>query len=119
MSERLTSVVVAVGLAIFSEICSSCTATPTSMTPATSAVSSVLVKGTAPTIGTMVQFSARAVLSNGATQSVTSQATWRSSLPEVAAVDDTGIVTGISVGSTEITATYRNVSGVIAIAIAA
>jgi len=78
-----------------------------------------MVNGTAPIIGSMIQFTAIAVLSNGAVQTVTTQATWQSSVPRVATVDDTGIVTGIAVGSTDITATYRNVSGVIHIAIAA
>jgi hypothetical protein len=78
-----------------------------------------MVNGTPPTIGTTVQFTAIATMSDGATQTVTSQATWQSSLPNVATVTDTGIVTAVSVGSTDITATYRNVRGVIRIAIAA
>jgi len=89
------------------------------MTPATPVVASIVVAGTAPTIGTTAQFSATAILSDGANQSVTTQATWQSSSLLVATVAETGIVTGVGVGSTDITATYRNVSGMIHIAIKA
>jgi hypothetical protein len=43
MSERLTSVVVAVGLGIFGEICYSCTTAPSSVTPASPTVAFVMV----------------------------------------------------------------------------
>lgn len=80
--------------------------TPTA--PAT--VASVAVTGTAPGVGASASFSATATLSDGTTQTVTSQATWASSNPSVATVN-AGTVSGLAPGEADITATYQNVTG--------
>jgi hypothetical protein len=71
----------------------------------------VSIGGTAPNVGAASQFSATAALSNGTTQSVTSQATWQSSSTTVATVSNTGLVTALSAGEADITASYQNVTG--------
>jgi hypothetical protein len=80
--------------------------TPTA--PAT--VASVAVTGTAPGVGASAPFSATAMLSDGTTQIVTSQATWASSNTSVATVS-AGTVSGLAPGESDITATYQNASG--------
>lgn len=79
-------------------------------------VSAVSVTGTVPTIGTSSQFTAIATVS-GATQDVTSLATWSSSNPSVATVFSPGIVTAVASGTAVITAAYSNVSGTITITV--
>jgi hypothetical protein len=54
---------------------------------------------------------ATATLSDGTTQNVTSQATWRSSNPAVVTVSSAGIVTGVGSGEADVMATFQNVSG--------
>src|SRR5262249_22152646 len=49
--------------------------------------------------------------SDNTTQVVTSQAAWQSSSPAVATVSSAGLVTAVSAGVADITATYQNVSG--------
>jgi len=82
----------------------------TATTP-TPTVSSVAVAGTAPNVGLTAQFTASALLSNGTTQNVTSQATWQSSNTSIATVNAAGIVTGVAPGDVDITATYQAVAG--------
>src|ERR1051326_2736168 len=91
--------------------------TPPPSTPAAT-VSSVSITGAAPPIGTTQQFSATATLSNGATQSVTGQAVWSSSNPAVATVSNSGLVTGVGPGDTDIAATYQTVTGRLRISVA-
>jgi len=82
--------------------------TPVGPTPS---VTSVVVSGTTPAIGETTQFTATATFSNSTTQDVTSQATWRSSNTAVVTVSNTGAVTGVGAGETDVSATYQNVSG--------
>lgn len=56
------------------------------------------------------QLTATVTLSSGATQNVTSQATWASSDEAVATVSG-GLVTAVAVGTCEVTATYEGLSG--------
>lgn len=44
--------------------------------------------------------------STGETEDITNEVVWASSNPSVASVDSNGIVTSLSVGTTNITATY-------------
>jgi Bacterial Ig-like domain (group 2)/Carboxypeptidase regulatory-like domain len=74
---------------------------------------------TAVPTGTQYQLLAVAGFSDGGTQDVTSQATWSSSDSQVANVTGTGLVTPVANGSTLITATYQNVSGSMALTVAA
>ena len=91
---------------------SSLPSTPsTPPTPAAATVASVAVSGSAPAVGLSSQLMAMATMSNGTTQNVSSQATWSSSTQSVAAVNSAGVVTGVSAGDVDITATYTNVAG--------
>jgi hypothetical protein len=59
------------------------------------------------TVGYTQQFTATAAYSNGSTADVTSQATWNSGNPNIAAFNSSaGLVTGISAGTVGITATF-------------
>src|SRR5262245_14562151 len=82
---------------------------PTSPTTTTTpTVSTVSVSGNAPIVGATSQFTATAALSNSTTQKVTAQATWASSNDSVATVSSTGLVTGVSAGSADISATFQS-----------
>jgi hypothetical protein len=76
------------------------------------ACTSVSVSGSAPSVGASTQFTATANLSNSTSQTVTSQASWQSSNTTVATVTSSGVVTGVSAGNADITATYQNIGGV-------
>jgi hypothetical protein len=100
------------GTVLVAGIIGACGSSPTSSTPPTTAtVTSISVAGTAPTLGATTQFTATATLSNNTTQSVTSQATWQSSNTAIATVSTGGLVTGVSAGTADITATYQSVTG--------
>ena len=58
-----------------------------------------------------VQFTAIGVFSDNSTQDLTNQAVWFSSNANYALINATGLVTGLSAGTTTITATYGTVSG--------
>jgi hypothetical protein len=77
--------------------------------PAT--VSSVTVTGTAPAINSTSQFTATATFSDGTQQNVTAQAQWASSATSILTVNNTGVVTGVSAGAAEVTATFQGVIG--------
>jgi uncharacterized protein YjdB len=62
-------------------------------------------------VGTSRNFAAAASYFDGSVYLVTAQAAWTSSNTTVATVSSAGIVTGLAVGSTTITATYQGVSG--------
>ncbi len=59
---------------------------------------------------TTQQFTATATFGNNSSGDVTSQVTWTSSSPTVATVDSSGLVTGVAVGTTTITAKSYNSS---------
>ena len=58
-----------------------------------------------------VQFTATGVFSDNSTQDLTSQAFWTSSNAGAALISAGGVATGISAGTTTITATYGSVNG--------
>jgi hypothetical protein len=62
-------------------------------------------------------FTATATLSNGSLKDVTSTVTWSSDAPTVATVDATGMVTGFSGGTANITATSGSIKGSNALAV--
>ena len=93
-----------------SVVCGSNSSTPPT-TPSAPTVTQVAVAGTAPNVGLTAQFAATATLSSGSTQNVTSLATWQSSNTAVATVNSAGVVTGVSPGDVDITATYQSVAG--------
>jgi len=59
---------------------------------------------------TTQQFTATATFGNNTSGDVTSQVTWTSSSPSVATVNSSGLVTGVALGSTTITAKSNNSS---------
>lgn len=119
MNRWTTSSLVAVTLAAVVWACSSSrspSSAPTTL--ATPTVSAIAVSGVAPSISSSSQFLALATFSDRTTQTVTAQANWQSSVPSVATVSSTGIVTGVTTGGTDITATYQGVTGLLQITIA-
>jgi hypothetical protein len=74
-------------------------------------VKSVIVVGTPPSIGTSSQFTALAVHSDGTTAPLTAHVSWFSSNTAVATVKDDGTVTGVSLGSVEISAATGGTRG--------
>ena len=84
--------VAAIGCGVSTTSTSPTPSPPTTPVPSTPSVTSLAVSGTTPQIGATVQFSATATLSNGSSQTVTSQATWSSSNLSVATVNNAGVV---------------------------
>jgi hypothetical protein len=62
-------------------------------------------------VGLTVGLTATGTFADGTTQDLTSQATWTTASSSVASVRASGFVTGVSPGSTTITATFTTVSG--------
>ena len=83
----------------------------TSPSPPAATITSVSVTGSAPPVGLTAQLTAMATLSDGTTQSVTSQAAWQSSNPAIATVTNAGLVTGAAPGDVDIIATYQSIAG--------
>jgi uncharacterized protein YjdB len=81
------------------------------VTPAT--LTSIVVVPYSPEVGVngTIQFTAMGVFSDKSTQDLTTQATWSSSASGVASVSITGLATGLSLGTSTITASYEGVSG--------
>ncbi|HWY07096.1 MAG TPA: Ig-like domain-containing protein [Candidatus Acidoferrales bacterium] len=57
-----------------------------------------------------LQYAATALFSDGSTQDATSTATWSSSSTSVASISNTGLATGIGLGTTNIGATFKGIS---------
>jgi hypothetical protein len=99
------------------------TPTPTPTPPAAPTVSTVAVTATGCTNGSTcavastLQLSAVATLSNGTTQSVTTQAQWTSTNPSVAEVSASGVVTARNTGSADVTAVYQGKTGGVTISV--
>ncbi len=94
-------------------------APPAAPTPSTSAVQ-VRATGDASTPlepGQTRQLVATATLSTGASSDVTPQAAWLSSAPAVATVSAAGLVTAVTEGDAEISATYQSVRGAAAVGV--
>jgi trimeric autotransporter adhesin len=87
--------------------------------PDTTTLKSLVVAGTPPAVGTSSQFTAVAVRTDGTSDPVTAQAAWRSSNTAVATVSSGGVVSAVSRGSVEISATYSGVKGSFSFDIAA
>jgi len=91
----------------------------TTLTVTNAVISSISVTPISPMvqIGTVTQFTATAIYSDGTTQNVTAGATWVSSAPGVLAVTTVGggggrgRGTGIAVGTATVTATFMGISG--------
>jgi uncharacterized protein YjdB len=81
-------------------------------------VDSLTVSPTSQTVaaGQTVQFTATGTIGHGnnhpsTTQNVTNQATWTSSAPSVATINAAGVATGVSAGTTTITASLNGFTG--------
>lgn len=74
---------------------------------------SIAVTPNNPTVtaGKTKQLTATGSYSNGSTLDLTTQVTWQSSDPAKATVSTTGLVSGLSYGSTTVTATLGSISG--------
>ena len=75
------------------------------VTSATLSSISVTPSNESITAGATKQFVASGTYSDGASRTITSNVTWTSSRPGVATISSTGLATGVSAGSTAITAT--------------
>lgn len=96
------------------------TATINGVNPATAAltvsnatVQSITLSPATPTIalGSMQQFTATGLFSDGSSQDITSVSTWTSSSPTVAVVNQSGLATSATHGTSTITATFNGVQG--------
>ncbi|MFT4114142.1 beta strand repeat-containing protein [Silvibacterium sp.] len=61
--------------------------------------------------GATHQYTARATYSDGTTSDITNSVTWASSSPAVATISSAGMATGVSAGTTQITAQSGSISG--------
>ncbi len=99
--------------------CSSPTAPTAPTSTSSQQVAWVVVSGPVPAVGMTTQFTATAVLSDGAKVDVTSQAAWSSSNPGVLSVSATGMITGVSTGTSVLSAVYGSVTGSTPVAVTA
>jgi Bacterial Ig-like domain (group 2) len=108
--------VAAAGIALSG--CGDSSSPTTPGTPATGTPVNIVVAGTPPAVGTSSQFNALAFMADGSSQSVTASATWVSSNAAVATVNNSGMVTALSTGAVEVSATYATVRGSLAFTVA-
>ncbi len=73
-----------------------------------STVTSLAIIGTPPSPGSSAQYTANIVLANSSdVENVTSLVTWQVANTGIATVSKTGVVSGVTAGSTTISATYN------------
>jgi uncharacterized protein YjdB len=86
--------------------------TPLTVTSAPVTAQSLVITPSSASIpkGTTQQFKAAVQYSDGSTQDVTSQTTWQSATTTVATINSSGLATGVTGGSTQITGTYSTFS---------
>ena len=84
-----------------------------SLTVTTATLTNIVVTPVTTVVGINgnVQFTATGVFSDNSTQDLTSQAVWSSSNASFALIDAGGLASGLSAGTTTITASYGSVSG--------
>ena len=85
----------------------------TTLTVGQAAITSIAVSPSSILIplGYAQQFTAIATNTDGSTQDITQSATWTSSVPNVAAVDATGLASSLLVGTTTVSASAGSVTG--------
>jgi uncharacterized protein YjdB len=100
------------------------TSPPLTLTVTTATLVSIAVTPTAPSIthGATQQFTATGTYSDSSTQDITTSVTWNSSVPAAATISNAsgmqGLATGVSVGTTNISATLGGItSAVVALAV--
>ncbi len=85
--------------------------TPATLTVSNLALDSIAVTGGAIHVGSVTQMTATATFVGGSTADITSQAVWSSSNPAIATVDNTGKVTGVTIGLVTISASAGGKTG--------
>jgi uncharacterized protein YjdB len=104
--------------ATFMGLSGSTTATVTNAVPVSITVSPA---GVTLAVGAARPFTAQAIFSDGTSQDVTARATWTSDAPGVAGVSDAaatrGLVTGVSGGTANITASFNGLSGSVSVTV--
>ena len=89
----------------FAAAAGACVGTPTLPS---STITTLTIVGTPPAVGATSQYSASVIVANSAdVENVTSLATWQIANTAVATVSKTGLVTGVTAGSTTLTVTYN------------
>ena len=85
----------------------------TTLTVSNATIQSITVTPASPTIalGSMQQFAAMGLFSDGSTQDITTVSQWTSSTPTVAVVDKTGRASSATHGQTNINATFKGTTG--------
>jgi uncharacterized protein YjdB len=86
---------------------------PTGVSDAVTASVAVSPNPATVVVGGFVQFTARATLTDGTVQDISSTATWNSSNTTAASIDAAGIATGLAVGTTNITASTSGMNGTV------
>jgi hypothetical protein len=83
------------------------------LTISNAAIQSITVTPATPTIplGGLQQFAASGLFSDGSTEDITSVATWSSSTPTVAVVNQNGVASSATHGQTSVNATFKSVTG--------
>jgi uncharacterized protein YjdB len=105
---------IATGTATITGIYGSLTPATTTVTVTSATIKSITVSPNAFTIilGSMEQFSATGLFSDGSTQDITTSSQWTSSTPAIAVINaKTGLATSASHGQTNINATFKGVTG--------
>jgi hypothetical protein len=98
---RLSGVIAVVSAAVIG----ACSAMPTLPS---STITTLTVTGTPPAVGATSQYSASVVLVGSAdVENVTPLVTWQIANTSIATVSKTGLVTGVAVGGTTLTAVYN------------
>ncbi|WP_318438006.1 Ig-like domain-containing protein, partial [Photobacterium leiognathi] len=59
--------------------------------------------------GGKLSFAAEGIYSDGSTSPLTNKITWHSSAMEIAHIDDKGILTGVSIGTVDVKASYEGI----------
>ncbi|PHZ60692.1 hypothetical protein CRG86_007195 [Photobacterium leiognathi] len=67
--------------------------------------------------GGQLSFAAEGVYSDGTTSSLTNKVTWHSSVIDIAQIDDKGILTGVSIGTVDVKASYEGIESNINVSI--
>ncbi len=112
MLHRLSPrVLLLIGLALPIAGCTNPLVDSITVAPATQSIS----------VGQTAQFTATGVVGHGSnhpstTQDITNSVTWTSSTPAVATISSSGVATGVSAGTTTITATINGYTGVLSAA---
>ena len=108
---RRSLVATVASLALLTASCGGKTPTAPAITTSGVAVATAGNASTTMRAGDTRQLIATATRSDGATTDVTSTATWQSSATSIAAVSSSGLMTGVSEGNAEISATYNGARG--------